>query len=279
MFLKITQFASLAGVTPRILRHYDKLDLFKPTYIDPINGYRYYQLEQLATWHRLLALRALELPLTQIRTLLQADLPTADARHILVKHQQHLAARMNADLVRLQTTAAHIASLSQVRPGPLVVMKPLSAVRGLHVRALLQHQETIQSVFERATTRLRECGLYARVLAVIGIYPQHTLLQPGQHVCLPFPFEGFYLLSGDRIRTPIQSTDFMLLPSTLRRVTQAACILHSGPYQRLFDSYHVLLDHLHTSGYQVAGLPREVYLRPHGPLEEGLTEIQIPVTA
>ncbi|MFD6443172.1 MerR family DNA-binding transcriptional regulator [Peribacillus sp. NPDC060186] len=33
--------AKLRGMTAETLRHYDRIDLFKPQYIDPHSGYRY----------------------------------------------------------------------------------------------------------------------------------------------------------------------------------------------------------------------------------------------
>lgn len=44
MLLKIGNFAKLSRVSTRMLRHYDKKGLLKPTRIDPITGYRFYSL-------------------------------------------------------------------------------------------------------------------------------------------------------------------------------------------------------------------------------------------
>ena len=47
MFLLIGAFARLAGVSAKQLRAYDALALFRPVWIDPENGYRYYSPAQL----------------------------------------------------------------------------------------------------------------------------------------------------------------------------------------------------------------------------------------
>ncbi len=50
--LSISQLAKLRGVTTETLRHYDRIGLFKPTYVDPETNYRYYsilQYEKLGT--------------------------------------------------------------------------------------------------------------------------------------------------------------------------------------------------------------------------------------
>lgn len=44
--LTISEMAKLRGMTTETLRHYDRIDLFKPQYIDPNTGYRYYSIFQ-----------------------------------------------------------------------------------------------------------------------------------------------------------------------------------------------------------------------------------------
>ncbi len=45
--LKMGDFAKLARVSVKTLRHYGKLGLLKPAWVDRFTGYRYYALEQL----------------------------------------------------------------------------------------------------------------------------------------------------------------------------------------------------------------------------------------
>ncbi|WP_223593569.1 MerR family transcriptional regulator [Neobacillus bataviensis] len=44
--LTISEMAKLRGVTTETLRHYDRIDLFKPNYVDSQTGYRYYSIFQ-----------------------------------------------------------------------------------------------------------------------------------------------------------------------------------------------------------------------------------------
>jgi DNA-binding transcriptional MerR regulator len=54
--LNIGEFARLGQVSPRMLRHYDRLGLLVPDRVDPDSGYRSYGVAQLVRLHRLLAL-------------------------------------------------------------------------------------------------------------------------------------------------------------------------------------------------------------------------------
>ncbi len=62
---RVRQFAELAGVTVKALRHYDRLGLLRPVRNEA--GYRLYQLADLARLQQIVALKSLGLPLKQIR--------------------------------------------------------------------------------------------------------------------------------------------------------------------------------------------------------------------
>jgi DNA-binding transcriptional MerR regulator len=90
--LPIGRFARLTGLTVKALRHYDELGLLVPAAVDPDSGYRLYAPEQCLRGEAIRRLRRLELPLEDVRELLEADDPLA-VREILVRHQRRTAER------------------------------------------------------------------------------------------------------------------------------------------------------------------------------------------
>ncbi len=44
---QIGEFSHLCNITIKTLRHYDKIDLLKPSYVDEYSGYRYYDEKQI----------------------------------------------------------------------------------------------------------------------------------------------------------------------------------------------------------------------------------------
>src|SRR5262249_41537776 len=66
---RIHEFAALAGVTAKALRHYDRLGLLKPRRSE--SGYRLYSESDLEQLEQIVALKFLGLPLKQIGRLLQ----------------------------------------------------------------------------------------------------------------------------------------------------------------------------------------------------------------
>ncbi len=71
--LTIGRFADATGLTAKALRHYDEIGLLVPARVDPDNGYRYYDAAQIEDAVTIRRLRALELPLDEIKGLVDAD--------------------------------------------------------------------------------------------------------------------------------------------------------------------------------------------------------------
>ncbi|WP_162605550.1 MerR family transcriptional regulator [Jiangella ureilytica] len=92
--LPIGQVARLAGVTPKTLRHYDRLGVLRPAAVDPATGYRWYRPEQVEQVRLVRRLREFELPLEEVRRLL-ALVDDGDAfRSALADHRRRIDARV-----------------------------------------------------------------------------------------------------------------------------------------------------------------------------------------
>ena len=64
--LSISQLAKLRGLTTETLRHYDRIGLFSPVYIDPETNYRYYSILQYEQLGTIKELRQLDFSLEEI---------------------------------------------------------------------------------------------------------------------------------------------------------------------------------------------------------------------
>ncbi len=70
--LSIGRFARLSGLSIGALRHYDELDLLRPARVDAETGYRLFERGQLDRALTIARLRNLEMPLEEIRAVLDA---------------------------------------------------------------------------------------------------------------------------------------------------------------------------------------------------------------
>lgn len=92
--LTISSFARLVGLTPSALRFYDDCGLLQPAEVDEGNGYRYYSPEQEARATMLRDLREIDLPLADVRVVLDSG-PEA-AAEVIRTHLRSIELRAEA---------------------------------------------------------------------------------------------------------------------------------------------------------------------------------------
>jgi len=115
----VKQLARLAGITPRTLHHYDSIGLLKPTGI-AANGYRTYGPDALLRLQQILFYRELDLPLDNIRRLL--DQPGYNAIAALQQHRTALhnrRERLDRLLTTLDETILHLKGLKPMTDAEL----------------------------------------------------------------------------------------------------------------------------------------------------------------
>ena len=70
---QIGEFSYICQTTIKTLRHYDKINLLKPTKIDKFTGYRYYSEEQKATFKKIKELQQANFSLQEIKEILEKE--------------------------------------------------------------------------------------------------------------------------------------------------------------------------------------------------------------
>jgi DNA-binding transcriptional MerR regulator len=97
--LSIGDFSRMTFLTVKALRHYQQVGLLEPARTDPSSGYRYYRPEQVSEARLIRRLRDLDLPVDDVRTVLNApDETTRNA--VMVEHLD----RMSRQLEQVQDT-------------------------------------------------------------------------------------------------------------------------------------------------------------------------------
>ena len=96
----IGDVAQLFHLSVSSLRHYETIGLLTPEYTDPATGYRYYGPRQFEVLNTIRYLRALDMPLGQIRTFLR----NRDVGRIeqLLREQKAAVVRKQAELQRVE---------------------------------------------------------------------------------------------------------------------------------------------------------------------------------
>lgn len=115
---RIGDFAELSGISKRMLRHYDKLDLIKPASLDEDNGYRYYKASQADEVKKIRHLQDFGFSLKEIQNLLSLPLAVDAFMNILKDKEAHLrleADTANRQLLKLQ----HFITYVERNPGQI----------------------------------------------------------------------------------------------------------------------------------------------------------------
>lgn len=66
-YLSIGQMAKLNNISVQTLRHYEKVELLKPSYINETTGYRYYSMKDFGTIDLIKQCKAMGMPLEEIK--------------------------------------------------------------------------------------------------------------------------------------------------------------------------------------------------------------------
>jgi DNA-binding transcriptional MerR regulator len=248
--LPIGRFARVSGLTVKALRHYGEIGLLEPAWVDPETGYRWYALEQARRAEAIRRLRGLEVPLGEVRAVL--DEPGAERERLLV-HRARLEGRVAEASRLLHDLQRIIDGKEELVPEPVRIKFELSTDEMPEQRMLLVQERVRMDELSVAIPRgIAEVHGY---LAELG--------QPfvGPPVCIcPFPDDDGFVAAeiGWPVRGEVSGRG-RIEAKTLPAV-RALVMKHTGPYSELARSYRLMSEAMERHGLTAAGAPREVYV-------------------
>jgi DNA-binding transcriptional MerR regulator len=259
--------ARLAQVSVRTLRHYDEIGLLKPAWADPQTGYRWYSPEQLHRLHRILVLRDLGVSLSEIGTLLDADVTVEQLRGILLLREAEARERMETETNRLARVEARLRHMEEETMAEYeVVVKRVEPVRVIaaseDVADFAQIGPTEQRLFPRLEAALESNGgqpTHGPPIAICD-FTGGTL-----RVTTGLPVSDGTTISTDDIET----TEFRL-------IERAATTVISGD-PNYDEAFTALQRWAAEMGETTTGHNREVYLDCEGPVTTWVVELQVAI--
>jgi len=280
---KIREFSRLTRVSIKALRHYDRVGLLPPTFVDPRTRYRYYAARQAQRLDRILALRELGFSLSSIGDILERPASDKAMRRALERRRLELCETIDSEQRRLDRLDAVLQDLGTPRrrrlPQPVIrTLPPIHmATRRRRVRDLEDGAQELFEAVERDASRARIRAAGAPVL----IYYDRDYRESEVDIeaCVPVT-DGVRGVRGVKIRT-------------LAPVPTAACVTYVGSYDRWAEVARGLLTWLERRRLAIVGPLRETYLQfgaagceelrlpPQYLAEDSenqVTEMQIPVT-
>ena len=262
--LSIGDFARFAGVSVRMLRHYDSLGLLSPSRVDPHSGYRFYEPALLARADALVAFRSLGFSLEEVGDLLDEGRTPAELAALLQRRRDELRSQIEADGRRLGEVERRLRLLEGDAMSTLTYTeKPLAA---------LTLTQLTDRVDETAEVGQRVGPLFGRVygaFAAAGIEPSGPAIGWYDAVGDGMSFGAGAELGGKRV----DGLEVGTLPACDRAVTA----IYRGPMTRIGEAWQELARHVTDSGLEFAGPCREIYLEMPDDADAWVTELQQPV--
>lgn len=267
----IGEFAAFGRVSPRMLRHYDAIDLLKPAQVDEASGYRSYGVWQLPDLYLIAELRELGVGLPEISGVLAAPDRDVVLRAVLTARQRELAETVRVDTVRLERIGIRLTRGEE------------------HAMSHFIDYTALDEVAVYATRGLAEGGGPEAIVATIAeLIPVldgalegagRPLIEPG--IFWYVPVEGTddvevhisYTAESDPV--PGRGYEVVRLPA----VETMARLRHHGDMTGIGESWAGLMTGVVADGYKMAGPSREVYVHApgHEPGDDWITELQVPV--
>ncbi|MFP4550989.1 MAG: MerR family transcriptional regulator [Spirochaetales bacterium] len=263
----IGEFSQINRITPKTLRHYDRIGLLEPARTDEWTGYRYYSPAQLPMIRRILALKDLGFSLEEIGRIVRGEV---ESEALLREREAALCAEIAANEARLRRVREQ---LSRVAAGgalsEAIVLKSLPGVTVASMRVTVPNYDHFFEIVPKM-------GEYMQRVGVVCREPSYcfTMFHDDEYreedidveICEAVVAAG---PDSERIR-------FAEVPA----VTTAACLIHRGPYSRIGQAYNALFGWIEENDYKPVDHPRESYIDGiwnRDDPEEWTTEVQVPV--
>ncbi len=264
--IPIGRFSRMTRLTVKALRHYDRIGLLAPAVVDESSGYRYYSPGQANRAEAIRILRAVEMPLEEIREALEAANDEV-TKKILENHRLRLAEQLSEQERMLAFLERLIKREGTVMPYEVTVKEVTD--QGIASVTLETSLRTIAGDIQTGF------GTLVGYLGSMGVQPSgapfiiyHDIIDENTsgkiEICAPVSraLEGSDEVASDLLGGgPVAST------------------IHTGPYQEIGPAYHTLTGWISEHGHEMAGPPREIYLNDptQVPEEDLLTEVQWPI--
>ncbi|HET6989059.1 MAG TPA: MerR family transcriptional regulator [Kribbella sp.] len=268
--LTISEFGRRTGLSQKALRLYDVSGLLPPAQVDPANGYRLYDEEQLERARRISVLRQLDMPLTKI-----AEVLAGSDEEALIRLDRWWIAQE-------ATTAARRATLQYLRDRLSRSGSPGLAPRPVMTRGVPEtkiaairsdtDQQTLIGVIVSSTDEIR-AYLRAAGATLTGeswvIYHGAVTPEAEATVEVCVPFGGLVDPSG-----PIA-----IRVEPAHREAYCTITMDECAFPRIMLAYDLVFDWVRAAGHPEAGPPREVYLPDCHliPRDQPAVDIALPI--
>jgi len=265
---QIGEFSRITELPVKTLRFYHEQGLLVPAHVDPQNGYRFYNDENLARARVIKQLRALDFSLEEVGEILKFDADEESFLEKLVEQKEVLQLEVER-LTNINKTIDRIILFESSMRKKMAESK--FEIEEKRVDNLLICGIRIQGKYAECgkafSTLGRKFGRHIRGQAMLLHYDTEYKEDDADfEACMP-------IAKGEST----EEIDVKVLPGG-----RCVSLLHQGPFDTLGRSYELLTKYINEKRYQVKCPSREIYIKGPGMIFKGnsqnyVTEIQMMI--
>ncbi|MGO0063027.1 MerR family transcriptional regulator [Brevibacillus fluminis] len=272
----IGDFSKISKVSPRMLRHYDKMGLLKPKYVEKDTRYRYYTEEEMYVISMIKKLRRYQFSLKEIKSIVEN------------KSNYHTKEMMEMQLSRLlQSTSAYNTIISELKKEIRILNSTSPSSPSLYDYDIMIGNRREQLVIcKRQKAGLDD--LHSIITDLIHfIQTSNTIVPLGVYMVIFHDiydkFEVFNPACSDmEVCIPVNA-EIERGAYSSRKIEEGLYIstTHIGNYDSIGNGYVALLKWARENNYMIAGPPIERCYKDgltNCSPSEYVTEISFPVT-
>lgn len=268
----IGEFARMAQVSRRQLRHWDDIGLLRPAKVDPETGYRYYSANQLPALNRIVALRELDLSLEQIRRFIEEDVSLEEMQGMLMLRKAELERQIEAEMRRVRNIESRLKQIrEQGRNIQDVVVKQVEPAMFISVRSIVADWESVVQVWDMAEPLMNPAkpNLYGDPIGILhagGITTDYFDMEVGR-------------VLNAKSHPPMETRDGQ--PFTVQELPASlmASFVHRGLAYEAHISFSAVGEWAEINHYAFAGPMRAIVLPPYqfDDADNLMAEVQFPI--
>lgn len=276
----IGRFSRVSRLSVKTLRFYDEMGLLRPAAVDPHSGYRYYSWDQLEAAERIRVLRSLDLPLEDVREILQEPDPST-GQTLIERHKR----RIREQISRYQRTLQALEDLNPSGSPYQPVVKRLPAQYALVLR-VRSEMRNIEAARAKAFAQIAAFADRQKI-SLLGCKVSFAVECNATELDIPWHSEDHDIMDETRLSMNevgwlIEAPIAVKEPFMVREIppTTVISVMHLGPYEPLHLAHQAAIGWARAQGFSFTDSGREFFLVDSDDCadpNEFRTEVQYPV--
>lgn len=231
-FFSIGELSRYQNISKQTLIYYDRIGLFRPAYVDPDNGYRYYSAGQIDYLDTILIMKKMGFSLREIREHMQHY--TIDSSLAVLRRQLTVLERQIGELRLIQSRLLH--RCTQMENAKACMDREAGVVEEeAEARCILCHAVEAPYSLREISIATKQCFAEA-FQKNLPVFFQSGVIVPLQRI------RDDRFTEASAAFLPIEKLDGV---ANLHQLPAGRCVslLHVGDYLSIGRSYHKLLDY------------------------------------